>query len=185
MPKRSKPRKPHANRIASGDNFSPSPSELRRKKIVRVAAITIVFALVATFLIGALAGSPAKAAERAVGAGASSSVLTEDPTPAATSIVGEPDSDSDGIPNNADSDIDGDGIVNGVDPDIDGDGSPNAGDDDPAATNGEVKTVPAEKNLELPSLLPAELNNPGGRLAIAAVILGAGAAVFLARRKRK
>ncbi|MDE2387236.1 MAG: hypothetical protein KGL77_06025 [Actinomycetales bacterium] len=185
MPKRSKPRKPAANRNASGDNYSPSPRELRRKKIVRGAAFAVVFALIATFLIGALAGTPAKAAER-VGAGSESSpvsVLSEDPS--ATPVAGEPDSDGDGIPNNADSDIDGDGIVNGVDPDIDGDGTPNTTDGDPAATNGEVTTVPAEKNLPLPSFLPAEFNNPVGRGIIAVLILAAGVAVFAARRKRK
>lgn len=181
MPKRSKPRKPTANRNANGDNYSPSPSELRRKKIVRGVAFAVVFALVATFLIGAMAGSPAKAAERAVGSVASISLFSEDPTPAA----GEPDTDGDGIPNNADSDIDGDGIVNGVDTDIDGDGTPNAGDGDPAATNGEVTAVPAEKNLPLPSFLPVELNNPVGRGIIAVLILAAGVAVFAARRKRK
>lgn len=180
MPKRSKPRKPNANRIASGEKYSPSPSELRRKKIVRFAAISIVVALVATFLIGALAGSPAKAAE-IVQHGVSISVLSEDPTP----VADEPDSDGDGIPNNADSDIDADGIVNGIDNDIDGDGTPNAGDSDPAATNGQVTSVPDEKNLQLPSLLPAELNNPVGRGTIAVLILAAGVAVFAARRKRK
>lgn len=186
MPKRSKPRKPAANRTANGgDQFSPSPRQLRRKNLVRGAAFVVVFALIATFLIGALAGTPAKAAGLAGSGSASSSVLVLSEEPGATPIPSEPDSDGDGTPNNADSDIDGDGIVNGVDTDIDGDGTPNATDGDPAATNGEVTPVTVEKNLPLPSLLPAELDTPAGRGVIAVLILAAGVAFFATRRKRK
>lgn len=174
MPKRSKPRKPNTTRKNQEIASSASPKSAKRQKVVKYAAVAIVVALVASFLIGALSASPAKAAELAGG-----------PTPAATTVA-EPDTDGDGIINNADEDIDGDGVVNGIDPDIDGDGAANGTDGDPAATNGGViAPPPTNTNNGLPGLIPAELQTPTGRLSIAAVILLIGATIIWARRRHK
>ncbi|MFM6921122.1 MAG: hypothetical protein ACKOXZ_00010, partial [Polynucleobacter victoriensis] len=88
-------------------------------------------------IVGALAGTPAKAIELRAAPSPSASFS---PLPSCAPI----DTDQDGITNNVDIDIDGDGIVNGNDPDIDGDGIANKQDADPAATNCEASTtVPA------------------------------------------
>ncbi|MEY3537419.1 MAG: hypothetical protein RL645_233 [Actinomycetota bacterium] len=177
MPKRSKTRKLNPSRQTGIPVSSASPTSIRRQKIVKYAAIALVIALVSTFLIGALASSPAGASERV------SSVPAVEPaeTPAA-----DPDTDGDGVINNADEDIDGDGVVNGIDEDIDGDGQSNEQDGDPAATNGVVDSAPeTTSTFELPRLIPAEFETPAGRAAIAVLILVAGAAVIWARRKNK
>ena len=184
MPKRTKPRKSTAIRIAEVRDAQPTLSEIRRKRIVRFASITIVVALVATFLIGAMASTPAKASPPA---GSTASVMPASPLGSgATPMPVDADTDGDGIINNEDPDIDNDGIINGVDSDIDGDGVENTNDQDPAATNGQITTGPAtdDGTLKLPNLIPAELGTPGGRLTVAAVILGVGLAIFTARRKR-
>ena len=183
MPKRSKPRKPSTARQTGIVESSASPASIKRQKIVKYAAIALVISLVATFLIGALASTPAGAAERNNLAGtsqpAATTVLAETPT-------AEADTDGDGVINNADEDIDGDGIVNGIDDDIDGDGTANAEDGDPAATNGGVSPAPeTTSTFELPRLIPAEFENPAGRTLIAALILVAGAAIIWARRRKK
>jgi hypothetical protein len=156
---------------------------MRRQRVVKYAAIALVTSLVATFLIGALASSPAGAAERvkpAVTGRATAAVVL------AETSAAEPDTDGDGVINNADEDIDGDGIVNGIDDDIDGDGQSNDQDGDPAATNGDVDRAPeTTSTFELPRLIPAELETPAGRAAIAVLILVAGAAIIWARRKKK
>ncbi|MFM5968447.1 MAG: thrombospondin type 3 repeat-containing protein [Micrococcales bacterium] len=181
MPKRSKPRR--AARAAQTVSDTATLASTRRRKVTRSASIIVVLALVATILVGALASSPAKAATNpatasALWGGAVSSTQEPGGTP-------EPDTDGDGIPNNADPDIDGDGIVNGVDPDIDGDGIPNATDGDPANTNGtDSNPVKQTVNAPLPRLIPKEFDTPAGRAVIALFILGAGTVTIWVRRKR-
>ena len=180
MPKRSKPRKANAARAAQRVSDTAIPASTRRRRVTRSASIIVILALVATILVGALASSPAKAATAsALGGGALNS--TQEP-----GSTQEPDTDGDGIPNNADPDIDGDGIVNGVDPDIDGDGIPNATDGDPANTNG-TDSNPAKQpaNAPLPRLIPKEFDTPAGRAVIALFILGAGTVTIWVRRKRQ
>ncbi len=177
MPKRTKTRKPSSSRKTGTPVSSASPTSLRRQKVVKYAAIALVISLVATFLIGALASTPAGASERV-----SSVVAVE----LAETQAAEPDTDGDGVGNNADEDIDGDGIVNGIDPDIDGDGTANTEDGDPAATNGGVGPTPeSPSTFELPRLIPAEFETPAGRTLTAVLILVAGAAIIWARRKNK
>lgn len=183
MPKRTKPRKPNASRNRIETASVVSPSSIRRKKIVKYASIAIVVALIGTFLIGAISSSPAKAAEVGSGSAAISASLE---TARVSQATPEPDTDGDGIPNNADSDIDGDGIINAVDPDIDGDGIANAKDGDPAATNGNIAPLPNQgSGFQLPQLIPAEFENGAGRITILVLIVGAGAAIIWFRRKRK
>ena len=187
MPKRTKPRKPNAIRIAEVRDAQPTLNEIRRKKVVRFASITIVLALVATFLIGAIASTPAKAAPAATPTSVATMQAAPQSGEVATPVPVESDTDGDGIINNADPDIDNDGIVNGVDSDIDGDGVANESDQDPAATNGgsSTGTEVDDGSLKLPNVIPVELNTSAGRLAIAAVILAAGLAIVAVRRKRK
>ena len=65
MPKTTKPRKP------ASSNYEDAPrGRTKRDKIIRAVSMLLVFGLVATFLIGALAGSPAGATERVAGTGA-------------------------------------------------------------------------------------------------------------------
>ena len=178
MPKRSKPRKANAARAAQRVSDTATPASTRRRRVTRSASIIVILALVATILVGALASSPAKAATNP----AQTTALNSTQEPGSTQ---EPDTDGDGIPNNADPDIDGDGIVNGVDPDIDGDGIPNATDGDPANTNG-TDSNPAKQpaNAPLPRLIPKEFDTPAGRAVIALFILGAGTVTIWVRRKR-
>ena len=188
MSKRSKPRKANAARAAQRVSNTATPASTRRRRVTRSASIIVILALVATILVGALASSPAKAATNpatnpatasALGGGALNSTQE-------TGSTQEPDTDGDGIPNNADPDIDGDGIVNGVDPDIDGDGIPNATDGDPANTNG-TDSNPGKQpaNAPLPRLIPKEFDTPAGRAVIALFILGAGTVTIWVRRKRQ
>ena len=103
------------------------------KRWVRIAAITVIVALLFSVMLAAISSTPSKAAT---------------PTPSATTCAPR-DTDGDGIINNNDPDIDGDGIVNGKDADIDGDGIPNAQDPDPASTNCEKSTTPPVLNNDL------------------------------------
>ncbi|MDE2591955.1 MAG: hypothetical protein KGL41_03780 [Actinomycetales bacterium] len=179
MPKRTKPRKASSLRAAQAMSDVSTAASTRRRKVTRSASIIVVLALVATILVGALASSPAKAAVP-VSSGGHTVQVAELKT--ATS---EPDTDGDGIPNNADPDIDGDGIINGVDPDIDGDGLPNGSDGDPANTNGtESNPTKPAPNATLPRLIPKEFDTPAGRVVLALLILGAGTVTIWVRRKR-
>lgn len=171
MPKRSNPRKPDNRRIEDAPR-----NRTKRDSVVRVVSMLLVFGLVATFLIGALAGSPAGAAERFGAANASGQgnrVLTVD-------------TDGDGIENNEDSDIDGDEIINGVDPDIDGDGIGNAEDGDPVGTLGDTPDVqvPPKDAANAPSVLGQGIDDPWVRVISVGAILGLGAIIWSARRKR-
>ena len=182
MPKRTKPRKPNASRTAASLANTASPSAVRRRRFAKFASIMVVIALVATVLIGAIISTPAKANELKVAGNQAPISSAASGTSAASA---EPDTDGDGIPNNADADIDGDGIVNGVDPDIDGDGTPNAKDADPAGTNGPAPSKSQNPTVKLPEILPEQFNSPGGRILVAGALLAIGVGVIAARRRRK
>lgn len=127
MPKK-KSSRPNSS-LGSNQNLEPkSASTIRREKVVRIAAIVIVLALLLSVLAGAFSITPAQAAEPVK----SVQIMQSDNSPVGDSV----DTDGDGIVNNLDPDIDGDGIVNANDGDIDGDGVSNFDDGDPAATNG-------------------------------------------------
>lgn len=178
MPKRTKPRKPNASRTAASLANTASPGAARRRRFAKFASILVVIALVATVLIGAIISTPAKATELNVAG-------NQAPITSVSAASAEPDTDGDGIPNNADADIDGDGIVNGVDPDIDGDGTPNAKDADPAGTNGPAPSKTQNPTVKLPEILPEQFNSPGGRILVAGALLAIGVGVIAARRRRK
>jgi hypothetical protein len=129
------PKKKSSRPAASlGSNQRPEPksaSQVKRERIVRIAAITIVLALLLSLLAGAFSITPSQAASLPDHL-KSVQVLKADNSPTGNSI----DTDGDGIINNEDPDIDNDGIVNANDGDIDGDGISNFDDGDPAATNG-------------------------------------------------
>lgn len=134
MPKK-KSSRPNANLGTSQKPEPKTPTQIRREKTIRIAAITIILALVLSVLAGALAITPSQAAglDAAKPATAKSvQILNADDSPTGEGI----DTDGDGIENNLDPDIDNDGVVNANDPDIDGDGTGNFDDGDPAATNG-------------------------------------------------
>ena len=182
--------KPKPGSAARGKSRTSDETRIqRRRRLVRNAAILIVLALIGSFLLGAVMSSPAQAATPAptqtaapivqptAGGGAPPSDIGSDPIA---------DTDGDGVINNEDPDLDGDGVVNGVDEDIDGDGQPNGDDADPANTNGSLGTgTNSGENTGLPRLIPKEFETPQARGLIAAVILGAGALILVARRKRK
>lgn len=174
MPKKARPRKP------STPNFEDSsPRRPKRDRLVRAVSMLLVFGLVATFLIGALAGSPAGAVERGLGAGVSQQQIGK---------VISADTDGDGIENNDDSDIDGDDVVNGVDPDIDGDGIANEKDADPVGTLGkspDKQVLPKTSNGESGQFLGNSLDDPWVRGISVAAILGLGVVIWSARRKRR
>ena len=141
MPKK-KSSRPNAS-LGSSQSVEPkSPSQLKRDRIVRIAAITIILALVLSFLAGALAFTPSQPASAAALAnlGKSVQIMNGDDSPVGAGI----DTDGDGIENNLDPDIDNDGVVNANDGDIDGDGISNFDDGDPAATNGFDGNPPAK-----------------------------------------
>ena len=130
MPKK-KSSRPAAS-LGSNNNPEPkSPSQIKRERVVRIAAITIVLGLLLSLLAGAFSFTPSQAAEPSAFAN-SVQILQSDDSPVGTSV----DTDGDGIINNEDPDIDGDGVVNANDGDIDGDGKANFDDGDPAETNG-------------------------------------------------
>jgi hypothetical protein len=130
MPKKKSSRP--SSSLGTNHNSEPkSESTLRRERVVRIAAIVIVLALVLSVLAGAFSVTPAQAVQ-SEGLGKSVQNYAADDSPLGTTI----DTDGDGIINNEDPDIDGDGIVNATDGDIDGDGTSNFDDGDPAATNG-------------------------------------------------
>lgn len=146
--------------------------------MVRAVSMILVFGLVATFLIGAIASSPAGATEARSFANSMS----------ISSVLGARtfDTDGDGIENDNDSDIDGDQVINGIDPDIDGDGIANGSDGDPVGTLGDspVKQVPPKIQGESNPFLSAGTDDPWVRLIFLAAILGLGVVIWSARRKR-
>ena len=170
MPKPRKKRKPAPSRPTA-----PSNRSQQYPRWIRYSAAVIIFLLLLSALVGALANVPAEAATSEP-----TSSATFSPLPSCAPI----DTDIDGTPNNTDPDIDGDGVVNGNDDDIDGDGILNAGDGDPAATNCEASTqVPI--NISTYSEL-AENPSPLVRFTaiVAAVSAGVGY-IFLRRRRGK
>ena len=112
---------------------------MNRNRIVKIGAIIMIFSLLITIFVGALA---ATAASSSTASTAGSSLLVTSVSSAAHK-GSNPDIDGDGIANNEDPDIDGDGIDNGLDPDIDGDGIVNGQDGNPTSTNN-VDSVPAK-----------------------------------------
>jgi hypothetical protein len=168
MPKK-KSSRPNSN-LGSSQFVEPkSPSQLKRDRIVRIAAITIVLALVLSFLAGALAFTPSQPASAAdLGTlGKSVQIMQGDDSPVGTGI----DTDGDGIENNLDPDIDNDGVVNANDSDIDGDGTGNFDDGDPAATNGFDGNPPSKPG----SILLKELVENGSLFWL----IGVGLAVLI------
>ena len=136
--------------------------KLNSRRLIRFIAIAIVFGMFASFLIGALASTPAQAA-----------TVTENCIP---------DVDGDGEANTIDADVDGDGQVNGVDEDIDGDGITNFEDQDPLTTNCTV-------DAPLP-LAPKNDESDSGFIAalIIAILVTLPTAYFLGKfvsRRRK
>lgn len=137
------------------------------KKYMRIIAIILSVAFVATLLLGALATSPAQAAT--------------DDDPVASTVF---DTDQDGIINNEDPDIDGDGVVNGEDSDIDGDGIENFSDGDPAETTGIDNAPPP--NRPGTWISPADLGDISGLvLSTLLVILLAGGGAWFAIKRSK
>ena len=136
------PKKKSSRPAASmGSNQRPEPKsagQIKRERVVRIAAITIVLALLLSLIAGAFSITPSQAATpgsiiaRSAGFSESVQVQQANNSPTGSSI----DTDGDGIINNEDPDIDGDGVVNINDNDIDGDGTTNFDDGDPAETNG-------------------------------------------------
>jgi len=137
------PKKKSSRPSASlGSNQRPEPksaSQVKRERIVRIAAITIVLALLLSLLAGAFSVTPSQAADVAENP-KSVHILQNDTTPAGSEA--NSDTDGDGLINNQDSDIDGDGIVNGKDQDIDGDGIQNFDDSDPIDTSVKSGNLP-------------------------------------------
>ena len=181
------PKKKSSRPAASlGTNQRPEPksaSQVKRERVVRLAAITIVLALLLSLIAGAFSITPSQAATsgsiiaRSAGFSESVQILTADESTL--------DTDRDGIVNNLDPDIDGDGIVNGVDPDIDGDGKPNFGDGDPAETNGIDSKTPAHpEGVTIENLVK---DNPGWTwlVVLAVVVIVASLLVFFRRNKKK
>ena len=125
MPKK-KSSRPNSS-LGSNQRPEPkSPTQLSRERIIRIASIVIVLALLLSLLAGAFSITPSQAAQPAK----SVQITKADDSPLGDSV----DTDGDGIVNNQDPDVDGDGIVNGKDSDIDGDGIENFDDADPIDT---------------------------------------------------
>lgn len=166
MPKK-KSSRPNSSLGSNQDSEPKSASTLRRERVVRIAAIVIVLALILSVLAGAFSVAPAQAAEPA-GFGKSVQILKSDDSPVGSTI----DTDGDGIINNEDPDIDGDGIVNANDEDIDGDGTSNFDDGDPAATNGFDGKAPKKPG----SISFQDLTESGGIFWIVGGVILAGLA---------
>jgi len=128
------PKKKSSRPAASlGSNQRPEPKsarQIKRERIVRIAAITIVLALLLSLLAGAFSVTPSQAVTPIKLAAQTAEMQESVQFLAADEAT--LDTDRDGIVNNLDPDIDGDGVVNGVDPYIVGDGKPIFGDGDPA-----------------------------------------------------
>ena len=165
------PKKKSSRPAASlGSNQRPEPKsagQIKRERVVRIAAITIVLALLLSLIAGAFSITPSQAATP----GSYKGQVADFKESVQISAADEStlDTDRDGIVNNLDPDIDGDGVVNGVDPDIDGDGKPNFGDGDPAETNGIDSKTPAHpEGVTVENLVK---DNPGWTWLI---VLGIG-----------
>ena len=184
------PKKKSSRPAASmGSNQRPEPKsagQIKRERVVRIAAITIVLALLLSLIAGAFSITPSQAATpgsiiaRSAGFSESVQVQQANNSPTGSSIDTDgdgiinnedPDIDGDGVMNANDGDIDGDGTVNGLDDDIDGDGILNAVDSDPAATNcGANAPLPIlyeEKNT-------TENTQPTWPIILALVVAAAG-----------
>lgn len=109
---------------------------VKRNRTLKAVSIWIIISLILSFLVGALAFTPAPASADTI---KFVQILNSENSNEIASF----DTDGDGIENNLDDDIDGDGILNFDDPDIDGDGVQNFDDGDPAHTNGFDSENPA------------------------------------------
>ena len=165
-----------------GSNQRPEPKsagQVKRERIVRIAAITIVLALLLSLLAGAFSVTPSQAANFPDKV-KSVQILQTDDSPVGTGI----DTDGDGVINNEDPDIDGDGQVNGEDSDIDGDGISNFNDGDPAATNGfDSKPPQAPEGREVEVFI--EKNKEVGLALLAGLFVVVGVSIFIIFRARK
>jgi hypothetical protein len=178
MPKK-KSSRPAASLGSNQISEPKSASQIKRERIVRIAAITIVLALLLSLLAGAFSVTPSQAAEPG-GFVKSVQILYADDSPVGTGI----DTDGDGIINNEDSDIDNDGLVNANDGDIDGDGISNFDDGDPAATNGfDSKPPQAPEGREVQVFI--EKNKEVGPALLAGLFLVVGVSIFIIFRARK
>jgi hypothetical protein len=145
---------------------------MNRNNLVKIGAIIMIFSLLITIFVGAMA---ATAASR-------STTLMANSSSQATSVSTSahrgpnPDIDGDGIANNEDPDIDGDGVDNGVDPDIDGDGIANSEDGNPTSTNNVDSVPPKDARVE-------NAWQWGGGLAVLAVLGWLVALPYLRKRK--
>ncbi len=171
MPKQRKKRKP-----VKAAPTQPSKQNQVFPRWIRISAIVLILMLMLSALVGALVGTPAKAAQLN-----SSSAFNSTPTFSPNPTCSPIDTDHDGIPNNVDPDIDGDGIVNGKDTDIDGDGIPNALDPDPASTNCESSTTPPEN---IKPTVQEQLQSSPWRIPVILAIAAAGIGYIVLRRRR-
>lgn len=151
----------------------------KREQRNRWVAITIILALILSFLVGALSITAAPSASAAERIGVNNSVQVFS---ANQEIV---DTDGDGIENNADPDVDGDGLVNGEDPDIDGDGIENFEDADP------INTTDLDSNAPEKPVRPEGAGDEFGQssvwiwLVVGIVVISSNLAWMLAKRRKK
>lgn len=144
---------------------------MNRERIVKIGAIIMIFSLLITIFVGALA---------ATAASISPTVSARNTSAISAATLAQrgsnPDIDGDGIANNEDPDIDGDGIDNGIDPDIDGDGVPNSQDGNPTSTNHVDSVPPKDARVETAWQI-------GGGIAVLAVLGWLVALPYLRKRR--
>jgi hypothetical protein len=138
-----------------------------RNRIVKLGAIVMIFSLLITIFVGALAVMASPLSSNGASAETGISQVHQGPNP---------DIDGDGVINNEDPDLDGDGIDNGIDEDMDGDGIPNNQDGNPASTN-DVDSTPV-RDVRIDTALQW-----GGGLAVLAVLGWLVALPYLRKRK--
>ena len=184
------PKKKSSRPAASmGSNQRPEPKsagQIKRERVVRIAAITIVLALLLSLIAGAFSITPSQAATpgsiiaRSAGFSESVQVQQANNSPTGSSI----DTDGDGIINNEDPDIDGDGVMNANDGDIDGDGISNFEDGDPAATNGfDGKNPSKPGSISLQEM--AENGSLFWIIGVGLLVLLAGIVIFVKTQQRR
>ena len=183
MPKK-KSSRPNASLGSSQKPEPKSTTQIRRERTVRIAAITIVLALLLSLLAGAFSVTPSQAvpavapSEQLHELAKSVQITESDDSPVGAGI----DTDGDGIENNLDPDIDNDGVMNANDNDIDGDGTPNFDDGDPAATNGFDGNPPSKPG----SFTFQNLTQNGTVIGVISVLaLATGAGFWLWRKNQK
>ena len=133
---------------------------MNRNKIIKFGAIVMIFSLLLSIFVGAMASFASEQVRSQV-------VVVAGPNP---------DIDGDGIINNEDPDIDGDGIDNGYDSDIDGDAIENGKDGNPTSTNDVDSVPPKDASVE-------RTWQWGGGIAVLAVLGWLVALPYLRKRK--